>query len=139
VKTLLLIPAVLLPIAALAWGVPMALGRGSHGRDVLIAAAVCLASGELALLPAVLLRSASPATLSQAALGGTVVHMFLSLIFTFGAWVAHVVLDKKTFLFLLLAFFWVVLVALVLAMVRLIRQAGQRHPQQPGIAAHPPR
>lgn len=130
-KTLLLIPAVLLPVAALAWAIPVALGRTAHARDLLAAAAVCLASAELALLPAVLLRRSEPATLSQAALAGTALHMFLALILTAVAWVAHLVVDKKSFLFLLLAFFWVALIVLVLAMVGLIRRAGQPLARQP--------
>jgi hypothetical protein len=127
-KTLLLIPAVLIPLAALAWAVPAALGRTASARDLAAAAVICLLSAEFALLPAVLLRKSGPAVISQAALAGTAIHMFLGLLLAALAWVAHLIVDKKSFLFLLLAFFWVSLIVLVLAMVRLIRRAQSQQP-----------
>lgn len=125
-RTLLLIPVVLLLIAGGCWGVAMAAGWQPHGRELIAAALICVLSGEMALAPAVIFRKSDPATVSQAGLAGTVVHMFLTLLLAAVVWMGKMVANKQMFLFMLLAFFWVSLIVLVLAMTRLVRSAATK-------------
>lgn len=127
-KTLLLIPIVLLVIVGGCIGVAMAAGWQPYVRELIAAALICTISGELALLPAALLGKSDPATVSQAGLAGTVIHMFLSLLLAAVVWIGKLVVNKQMFLFMLLGFFWVSLVVLVLAMTRLVRSADVKRP-----------
>jgi hypothetical protein len=99
------------------------LGRSFHQRELLAAMVICILSGEIALLPSVVLRKADPATVSQAGLAGTVIHMFLTLLMAAVVWMEKLIADRGPFLFMLLAFFWISLIVLVLAMARLVRGA----------------
>jgi hypothetical protein len=124
-KNLLLIPIVMLLVAAGCWGVMAAMGLKIHPRDLIVAAVICTIAGEMALAPATLLRSGDAATVSQAGLAGTVIHMFLSLLLAAMAWMGKLVIDRGPFLFLLLAFYWISLIVLVLATARLVRGAAK--------------
>ncbi len=127
-KTLLFIPMVLLVIVGGCWGVSTAMGLQPHVRELIAAAVICVISGDLALLPAVLFRKSEPATVSQAGLAGTVVHMFLTLLLAAVVWMGKLVAYRQMFLFLLLAFYWISLIVLVLAMTRLVRSAAVKRP-----------
>jgi hypothetical protein len=120
-KTLLFIPAVLLLLAGAYWATMAGLGMQFHRRELIAAVAICIVSGEVALMPAAMLRNSDPATVSQAGLAGTVIHMFLTLLLAAIAWISKVLVNKQLFLFMLLAFFWVSLIVLVVAMIRLVR------------------
>ena len=124
-KTLLLIPTVLLLIAAGCWGVAAVGGWKLQPRELIATVAICIVSGEMALMPTVLLRKSDAATVSQAGLAGTVIHMFLTLLLAAVAWMGHLIHNRQQFLFLLLAFFWVSLIVLVLAMTWLVRGVPQ--------------
>ena len=113
----------LLLVAGGCWGVFAAMGARAHPRELIAAALICTIAGELALLPAVLLRKSDAATISQAGLAGTVIQMFLTLLFAAAAWMGQLIVERKPFLFMLLAFYWTALIVLVLAMARLIRAA----------------
>jgi len=123
-KTLLLIPIVLLVIVGGCVGTAGIAGWQPYVRELIAAALICTISGELALMPAALLRKSDPATVSQAGLAGTVIHMFLSLLLAAVVWIGKLVVNKQMFLFMLLGFFWVSLIVLVLAMTRLVRSAA---------------
>ena len=124
-KFLLLIPLVLLLVAGGCYGSAKVMGGNGHGRELIAAAVICAIAGDLAMLPIVLLRkSKDAAVVAQAGLGGTVIHMLLTLILAAAMWSQMEVAGRKSFLFLLLAFFWVSLIVLVLAMVRLVRGAA---------------
>jgi hypothetical protein len=125
VKTLLLIPIVLLLVAGACWGSSVAMGWRPHGRELIAAATACGIAGVLALAPAVLMRGGDAAGVSQTALLGTVIHMFIALLLAAIIWLGRLVADRSAFLFMLLAFYWISLIVLVLALARLVRQASQ--------------
>ena len=56
--------------------------------------------------------------------------MFLTLLLAAVVWMGKMVANKQMFLFMLLAFFWVSLIVLVLAMTRLVRSAAIKRPQE---------
>jgi hypothetical protein len=124
-KSLLPIPIVLLLVAGGCYGASAAMGWKAHGRELLAAAIICLVSGELAMLPVTLMRKSDAVTVSQAGLAGTVIHMLLTLLMAAVMWMQRFV-DRGPFLFLLLAFFWISLIAIVLATARLVRAAAAR-------------
>ena len=124
-KSLLFIPIVVLLVAGGCWGVFVMIGVKPHPRELLAAAIICAVAGEMALLPATLLRKADATTVSQAGLAGTVIHMFLTLMLAAMAWMGKLIVDRGPFLFLLLAFYWISLIVLVLAMARLVRGAAK--------------
>ena len=94
----------------------------SHVRDVAIATAITLVSAHAALLPLYLTGKASPVAVFQAAFGGTVIHLFLTL--ALGA-AAHAMrwVDRGMFLFLLMALYWFSLIFVVTAMVKIFRRS----------------
>jgi hypothetical protein len=93
-----------------------------HLRDVAYAAAITLVSAELALIPVALVRKSSPVALFQAAFGGTVLHLFLTL--ALGAAVHGLnLVDRRIFLFLLLGLYWFSLIFVVSALIRVFRRA----------------
>lgn len=96
-----------------------------HTREVLAAAGIVILSGELALLPIVIVRRSSAVAVFQAAFGGTVIHMFLALALAAACHVLGLVADVRLFLFLLLSFYFVSLIVLVVAMVRIFRRAAR--------------
>ena len=126
-RSLVWIPLAMAMAAAAAWGAM----RGLTGRvpivELLAAAGITLLAAELALVPLVLTRGAGAAAVSQAGLVGTIVHLFLSITLAGGAYLMHLVANRATFLYLLLAFYWLSLVMLVAASVRAIRRADTAH------------
>ena len=122
-RLLLLIPVVFLLVAGACFGAAAVMGWKTHGRELIAAAVICSVSGDLALLPIVLLRKSDAATVSQAGLAGTVVHMFLTLILASIVWMQKLA-DRSPFMFALLAFFWVTLIVVVLVMAKLVRGAA---------------
>jgi hypothetical protein len=95
-----------------------------HLRELGVVTAITLASSQVAMVPLILARKASPVTIFQAAFGGTVLHLFLTL--ALGAAV-HAMgwVDRGLFLFLLLGFYWFSLIFVVTAMIRSFRHAAQ--------------
>jgi hypothetical protein len=132
VKTLLLIPVVLLVVAGAYWGLAVTLGWRPHARELIAAATACGVGGIFALAPSILMRGGDVAGVTQTALLGTVIHMFVTLLAAAIIWMGGLVADRAAFVFLLLAFYWISLIALVLAMARLVRHARQAKPGAAG-------
>ena len=97
-----------------------------HLREVGFAAAITVFSAVVAVLPLALTSKSSPVAVFQAAFGGTVAHLFLTL--ALGA-AAHTLgrVDRSLFLFLLLAFYWVSLLFVVTALIKVFRRAFPKH------------
>jgi hypothetical protein len=123
-KFLLIIPIVVLMAAGGCWGVLVAMGLKPHLRELIAAAVICLIAAEVALLPATLLRKSDVLTVSQAGLVGTVIQMFLTLMLAAVAWMAQLGLQRRAFFLMLLAFYWISLIVLALAIAKLIRGAS---------------
>jgi hypothetical protein len=118
---------VLVPITlaiAVAIGLAMIVGTGHnpHVKEMLTAAMTCLVAGELAVVPLLLMRGANQIGIAQAALVGTVMHLFACV-----AVAAVVILGRLplgiSFVYWLLALYWVTLMALVVAFAKAIRSA----------------
>src|SRR5947209_18635172 len=123
-RSFLVIPIVLGLLAVGAWYTLAALHVGVHARDVAAAAIVCGLSAELALVPAWVKRNAGMLALFQAGLIGTVLHLMLTLLVGVVVTFAHGVADRRTFLYLLIVFFWVSLMIMVTRLARLFRDAA---------------
>ena len=99
-------------------------GLTFHAPEFIWPAVICTITGELALLPVLLLRKSDVGTVSQAGLVGLVVHMFLTLISAAILWMIHLIHFPRIFVFGLLGFFWISLILLVMLMVLIVRQAA---------------
>jgi hypothetical protein len=123
-RSFLVIPIVLAALAVGAWLALKGLHVNVHGRDIAAAAIVCGVSAELALIPAWLRRNAGMLALFQAGLIGTVLHLVIALLIGVVMTFAHAAADTRTFLYLLIAFFWVSLMVMVMGLARLFREAS---------------
>ena len=122
-----LVPLMVVLTAAGGWVICRAAGIDPRVRDMLIAGAVCLSAAAFAAVPIVLTRGASQVAVVQAALVGTMVHLFGMLA------LALVVVTTRlagygAFLYWLMAFYFATLPALVAALVPLIRHAPAAPP-----------
>ena len=114
----LLIPVLL--VAAGGYALCAAAGWNPRPASMGLAAGAALLASGLALLPLVLTRGASQAAVAQAALVGTVVHLFGCLA---AAAVMLIVARIPAATYWALAFYWATLIALVVAFTRAVRLA----------------
>ena len=122
-RSLIWIPLTLAIVAGAAWGILHAIRHQVPQRELLLAIGIVIAAVELALVPMVLAHGGGTAAVSQAALLGTVIHLFLSITFAGAVTFLHLVAQQWMFLYLLGAFYWISLILLVVASVRAIRRA----------------
>lgn len=123
-KIVLWIFAGLLITAGLAALVIRLMTHQPHLREIAFATAITLISAELSMVPMALTRKSEPVVIFQAAFGGTVIHLFLTL--ALGAAVHSLrLVDRSVFLFLLLGFYWFSLIFVVTAMIKLFRHSAQ--------------
>src|SRR2546429_560787 len=125
-RAFVMVPIVLAIAFAAAIGICRAIGVDAHLRELLAATLTCLIAGELAVLPLVLARGGNQASVAQAALVGSVVHLFVCIA------VAGVVVfghlgPGPAYLYWLLGFYWVTLIVLVVVFARSIRSAPTTH------------
>ncbi len=127
-KNLLIILLFVVGFAAAGYGLCSMAGWAVHERELITAAVICALAGGLAIIPAVLSRRKEHPmnALAQAALIGTVLHMFLIILLAAAVTVARLAGDRQPFLFWLLTFYWASLLAVVLVLVSLLRQASPR-------------
>jgi hypothetical protein len=109
-------------LAAAAAGAALCAVAGWHIRplDLALAAGAALLAGGAAYVPLVFARGAGQAAVAQAALVGTVIHLFGCLA---GAAVMLMVLRLPAAVYWILAFYWATLVALVVGFTRAVRTA----------------
>ncbi len=113
-KTLLLIPLVVGLALAAAAGLCKLAGLAPHERDLIAAAIVAVLAAEVAILPAWLLRrNDEPVVRAQAALGGTVLHLVLTIMLASAIMIARVVEPNAPFAYWLTGAYWLSLGALV--------------------------
>jgi hypothetical protein len=93
-------------------------------KTLATAAAIATLAAEAAILPTVLARHAGPVGLSQAALGGTMIHLFFTFALGATAYLMKLVGRRDLFLFMLLGFYWISLIFIVTAMVKSIRRSA---------------
>jgi len=128
-KTLLLIPMVVSIALAAAYLLCRLAGLAPHEHDLIAAAIVAVVAAELAMLPAWLLRrSQEPVVRAQAALGGTVLHLVLTIMLAAAIMTARVVEPNAPFAFWLTGAYWLSLGALVWGLLAFTpgRQVGRK-------------
>lgn len=96
----------------------------SHLSEIVAATAITLISALLSMVPLMVLRRSSPVVMFQAAFGGTVLHLFLTIAMGAAVYALRPLGDRNLFLFLLLASYWVSLIFMVVAMIRVFRRSG---------------
>jgi hypothetical protein len=95
-----------------------------HVRDVATVALLTTISAHLSLVPLMLCRrSTSPVVIFQAGFGGTVLHLLLTVALGAGVYALNVVQDRGPFVLLLMGLYWVSLMLVVVAMIRVFRRA----------------
>jgi hypothetical protein len=125
---LLLLLAVLL-VAAGGYALCTAAGWAVQPGRVAVAAVAALIASAAAFVPVVLARGASQPAVAQAALVGTVIHLFGCLA---GATTLLLVLHAGAgSAYWVLAFYWATLVVVVVELSRAIRRAPQAPPAAP--------
>jgi len=121
-RALVAVPLVLILVVGGAWIVYAAAGWNVPAHEILIAAATCLISGELAMAPLLLSGRDSQLAVSQAALVGTMVQLLAGV-----ALAAVVILGKfplgTSFIYWLMALYWVTLAVVVVVYVRALKSA----------------
>ena len=125
-RSFVLIPMLLFLACAIAVAVCHAIGRDPRIKELIAAASACLIAGELALIPLVLTRGGNQASIAQAALLGTVIHLFVSITLAAVAIFGRVGFSGA-FLYWLLGLYCVTLVGLVIAFARAVRSAPMAH------------
>jgi len=120
-RALLIVPVVILLTAGAGWGIVAAVQAPVSVKELVMAALACLAAGELAMVPLILARNTTQATVSQAALAGTVIHLLASIALAGGAML--VIHPAAAFVYWMLGFYWVTLIVLVVAFVRAVKSA----------------
>ena len=121
-RSFLLIPILLAIACAIGAGACRAFGSNPHAKELIAAAMTCLIAGEVGMIPLLLARGGNQAAVAQAALVGTVLHLFVSITVAGIAVFARVGLSSA-FLYWLLALYWVTLIGLVVAFVKAVRSA----------------
>ena len=123
-KGLIYVPLAMLLTATAAALILRAFGRPVDPKTFVTAAAIATLSAEAALIPLVLTRHASPVAVSQAALGGSMLHLFLTFALGATAFMMNLAGRRDLFLFLLLGFYWISLIFIVIAMIKCIRRSA---------------
>ena len=111
-----------------------AAGWRPHPAALAAAAAASLLAGGLASVPIVLARGASQASVAQAALLGTMIHLMGCL---GGAAVMLLLVRMPAATYWMLAFYWATLIALVLGFTRAVKAAPMTALGSPGPASAP--
>ena len=131
-KSLVWVPVGIVLAAVTAAGVLRGVTGASHVREVMTAAAIAVVAAELSLVPLVLTRQAGQIAVTQAALGGTLILLFLMISVGAAAYTMRLVDNRQLFMFLLMGFYWISLVFTVIAMIKAVRRA---HPEPKPSAA----
>jgi hypothetical protein len=97
-------------------------GFDPHVREMRAAALTVFAAAELAFVPLMLTRGGNQASVAQAALVGTGIHLFVSIVVAAVLILGHLGLGDS-YLYWLLGLYWVTLIALVVAFAKAVRSA----------------
>jgi len=136
VRIIAIIPAVIAATAAAGVVSCKALSVEPHVREMLFAAGACLIASEGAMVPIILTRGASQFAVVQAALVGTIIHLFGCT-----ALAGVMILTKSLglantpLLYWLFAFYWLTLIVVVTALVKALRAAPMESIPSPRVPA----
>jgi hypothetical protein len=111
-------------VAASAAGLVVRQATGQpHLRELAAVTAITYVSAHLSIVPLLVLRKSSAVVVFQSAFAGTVLHLFLTIAMGAAVHAMQWVGDRRLFLFLLLGFYWVSLMLVVMAMIRIFRRS----------------
>ena len=127
---LILAPASLAATALAGVGLCVGLGHPPHGLTVALAAAAVLVACVAGAVPLLLSVNPTQLAMTQAALIGTMLHLFFAAIAAAVVVLARV-LPPTPFLYWLLVFYWATLAALVAGYAKAIRAAAPVTPAAP--------
>lgn len=121
-RAMLAVPLVMLLIVGGAWAIYMVGGWRLPVREMLVAGGTCLISSELALIPLLMSRHSSQMAVMQSGLVGTTVQLLVGVVLA-----AVVILGQyplgSSFIYWLMALYWVTLAIVVLVYVRAVKAA----------------
>jgi hypothetical protein len=126
-RSLLLIPASLALTAAGGIGICVALGRSPHLLEMSVAAGAVVLASLAAIVPLILSRHGDQLAVSQAALISTTLHLLIGIALAAAVMFARLA-PHPAFLYWLMAFYWMTLIALVTTLTRLIKHAAPATP-----------
>src|SRR6186997_216979 len=107
-RSMLSVPIAVIVFAASGFAVCKAVGANAHTSDLIAASLTCLVAGELANVPLLLARGGTTASITQAALIGSVIHLFVCIVVAAAAVLLKLHVGPA-YLFWLLGFYWVTL------------------------------
>lgn len=119
----LVIPVVIAVVVAGGVGTCLALGAAPHTPEMLFGAAVCLVAGELAIIPIVLTRGATQATIAQSSLVSMMVHLFTAAALSGSLIMFKPVPLSNAFVYWVMTLYGCTLIALVAVLIREIKHA----------------
>ena len=122
-RTLIIIPIAIAVTIGIGYAICGATNVNPHVREMLFAATVCLVASELAMIPIVLTRGASQASVAQAALVGTMIHLFACCGIGGGLIVTKAFGLTNAFAYWLLALYWVTLIVVVVGLIGAVKAA----------------
>jgi hypothetical protein len=121
-RAVLPVPLVVLIAAGSGLGLCAVAGWNPHIRELSLAAGALVLASLAAFVPLALVRGGSQLAVSQAALVGTMVHLFVAIAFAAVAVLGRFGLGNA-FLTWLLAFYWVTLIVLASGFVQAVKAA----------------
>jgi hypothetical protein len=120
---LIVIPVVVVLIAAGGYLTCGVLGWNPHAREMIAASVICLIGSELAAIPLMLTRGASQPAVAQAALIGTMVHLFVIALLGGALMMFKPLPLDSSMAYWLLGLYWLTLIVLVVSSVRAVKIA----------------
>jgi hypothetical protein len=120
-KIILLHPLIVTIVGVLGVMLCLALGLKLHTRELLLAAGICLAAGELAMIPVFVVRGKPADNVAQGALIATVLHMAAAA--GGGMLVLQLVHPPQAFVYWLCAFYWTTLAGVCRVLMQAVKSA----------------
>src|SRR5690349_14859690 len=106
-RTLVIIPIAIVLAVGVGFAICGAKHVDPHVREMVFAAIICLVASEGAMIPIILTRGASQAAVAQAALVGTIIHLFACCGLGGGLIMTKAFGLLPAFAYWLLALYWV--------------------------------
>lgn len=123
-RTLLIIPVLIVLCLAGGYVLTQAfVSKTPPLREMIAAALICLIASEAAMIPVIRMRGASQAAIAQAALVGTVIHLFVSCGLGGGVIITKAFGLSPSFVYWLVGLYWVTLVVVVVGLIGAVKQA----------------
>jgi len=123
-RTLVLIPIAIAVTIGVGYAICGTMNVNPHAREMMFAASVCLVASVGAMIPIVLTRGASQASVAQAALVGTVIHLFACCGLGGGLIITRAFGLTNAFAYWLLALYWVTLIVVVIGLIGAVKTAA---------------